>query len=66
MDTLGDPSERRYLVTIMCDTTPASLTITGSDVEGMEDDDIVAAGSQIICPTENYLAFEDGVFKQKG
>ena len=66
IDTLGDPSERRYLVTIMSDSTPASLAITGADVEGMEDGDIIATGSQIITPTDTYLAFEDGQFTIRG
>lgn len=66
VDTLGDPTERRYMVTIMSDVEPASLSITGADVEGMEDGDIIAVGSQIISPTDNYLAFADGEFKVKG
>lgn len=66
IDTLGDPGERRYLVTIMSDSTPASLAITGADVEGMEDGDIIATGSQIITPTDTYLAFEDGQFTIRG
>ena len=64
-DTLGDPTERRYLCTILADSTPASLTITGADVIGMKAGDIIAIGSQIITPTENFLAFEDGLFKNK-
>lgn len=65
VDTLGDPDERRYLCTIMSDVEPTSLQITGTDVIGMEDGDIIAVGSQIISPTSNYLAFEDGNFKMK-
>lgn len=65
IDTLGDPQERRYLCTIMSDVEPANLTISGTDVVGMEDGDIIAVGSQIISPTSTYLAFEDGVFKPK-
>ena len=65
IDTLGDPEDRRYMCTIMSDTEPATLTITGADVIGMEDGDTIAVGSQIISPTGNYLAFEDGVFKPK-
>ena len=63
MDSVGDPGERRFIVTIMSDVEPASLTVTGADVEGMADVDIVACGSQIISPTDTYLAFEDGLFK---
>ena len=62
MDTLGDPSERKSLVTIMSDSDPVSLSITGSDVIRMEDGDIIACGSQIITPTDVYLAFQDGEF----
>ena len=62
IDTLGDPSERRYMVTIMSDSDPVSLSITGTDVIGMEDGDIIACGSQIITPTDVYLAFQDGEF----
>lgn len=62
IDTLGDPSERRYMVTIMSDSDPVSLSINGSDVIGMEDGDIIACGSQIITPTDVYLAFQDGEF----
>lgn len=64
-DTLGDPTERRYLCTILSDDTPASLNITGADVIGMKSGDIIALGSQIISPTDNYIAFEDGLFKNK-
>lgn len=66
MDTLGDPAERRYMVTILADSTPASLSITGADVIGMKSGDIVALGSQIITPTDTYLAFEDGEFTIRG
>lgn len=66
VDTLGNPDDRRYIATIMADVEPATLTgLTGSDVIGMQDGDIIAVGSQIISPTSNYLAFEDGNFKQK-
>ena len=45
--------------------TPASLTIDGSDVEGVPDDYVFAAGSELITPDADYIAFEDGVFTQK-
>lgn len=51
---------------ILADETPASLTIDGSDVDGLSDDDILAPGSIIISPSKNYIAFEEGVFTEKG
>ena len=51
---------------ILADDTPASLTIDGSDVEGVNDDSIFAAGSVIIAPAANYVCCEDGeAFIQK-
>lgn len=51
---------------ILSDTTPASLTIDGSDVDGLGDADIIAAGSVLVTPSKNYIAFENGVFTEKG
>lgn len=51
---------------ILSATAPASLTITGADVDGLNNDDVLAAGSVIITPSKNYIAFEDGVFTEKG
>lgn len=53
-------------VVLLSSETPASLEITGADVEGLNDDDVIAAGSVLITPSKNYIAFEDGVFTQKG
>ena len=53
------------IVTIVSSTTPASLNITGADVEGLPDDFILAAGSVIITPTTNYVAFGEGEFTEK-
>jgi len=53
-------------VVLLSSETPASLEITGADVEGLNDDDVIAAGSVLITPSANYIAFEDGVFTQKG
>jgi len=44
---------------------PSSLEITGADVDGLNDDDIIAAGSVLITPNANFIAFEDGVFTEK-
>lgn len=54
------------IVTIVSDTTPSSLTITGADVDGLKDDYVIAAGSVLVTPDENYIAFADGEFTQKG
>lgn len=54
------------IVLVVSSTTPASLTITGSDVEGLKDDYVLAAGSVIVTPNKNYIAFVDGTFTEKG
>lgn len=41
-----------------------NFQLTGADVEGMNDDDLIAAGSIICTPTANYIAYEDGMFAQ--
>lgn len=46
--------------------TPSSLEISGEDVEGMSEGEVIAVGSVLITPTANYIAFTDGVFTQKG
>lgn len=54
--------------TLLCDETPAEdrLELTGADVEGFNDGDVIAAGSVLITPTNNYIAFADGTFIKKG
>lgn len=59
-----DGSEAKRVV-LLSDSTPASLTVTGADVEGMSQGDVIAAGSVLITPGANYIAFEDGVFTEK-
>lgn len=54
-----------YLAVIVSEDTPADLNVTGADVEGMNNDDRLAAGSVIITANGNYVAFEDGVFTKK-
>ena len=44
---------------ILSDQTPASLKINGSDVDGLADDMKLAAGSMIIAPDADYIAFEE-------
>ena len=53
------------IVLVVSSTTPASLTITGADVDGLKDDYVLAAGSVLVTPSKNYIAFEDGVFTEK-
>ena len=53
-------------VVLLSDTAPASLDITGADVEGLNDSDVIAMGSVLITPSANYIAFADGVFTEKG
>ena len=53
-------------VVLLSDSTPASLTVTGADVPGLNNDDVIATGSVLITPTANYIAFADGVFTEKG
>ena len=55
----------RVMAIILADEAPSSLEITGADVDGLNDDDVIAAGSVLITPDANYIAFEDGVFTEK-
>ena len=50
---------------IVSEEEPESLEITGADVEGLGDKDIIATGSVLITPDTNYIAVEDGVFMAK-
>ena len=53
-------------VVLLASDTPSSLSMTGADVPGLNNDDVIAAGSVIIAPSKNYIAFEDGTFTEKG
>lgn len=57
--------EDKGIVLTVSSTTPASLTITGADVDGLPSDYVLATGSVIVTPEKNYIAFEDGVFTEK-
>ena len=61
----GSLDDHIWRTVIVADETPASLTITGADVDGMQDNDVLAVGSVLITPDKNYIAFADGVFTQK-
>lgn len=57
---------QRWQVVIMSQSTPASLNLTGADVDGMEDTSVIAAGSVLLTPDKTYLAFVDGTFTERG
>lgn len=52
---------------LLCDETPTAerLELTGADVEGLNSGEIICAGSVLITPEANYIAFTDGVFTKK-
>lgn len=53
-------------VLLLSSETPASLNISGADIDGMSADYVFAVGSVLITPDANYIAFSDGVFTAKG
>lgn len=55
-----------YVALIVSETEPSASTVTGADVDGMNDDDRLAAGSVILTPSSNWVAFSDGEFSAKG
>lgn len=59
-------SGARIRAVLIADETPESLNLTGADVEGWQEDDIIAVGSTLITPDGNFIAFEDGVFQAAG
>lgn len=64
-ETTAFISHTKGRVVLLSSETPASLTIDGSDVTGVPDDYVFAAGSELITPDADYIAFEDGAFTQK-
>jgi hypothetical protein len=50
---------------IVSETEPASLEITGADVDGLADTNRIAAGSVILTPGKTYIAFSDGKFTER-
>lgn len=56
-----------HRVVLVSSTDPSNdpLYITGADVDGLNDSDVIAAGSVLITPSANYIAFEDGSFSAK-
>ena len=63
LDKDGTP---KVQATFVSPDTPSSLEVSGADVEGMAEGEVIATGSVLITPDKNYIAFEDGVFTQKG
>lgn len=61
----GNLNKRAYLALLVADETPSSLEITGADVEDMDDDTVITAGSIMYTPDGTYMAYSDGVFAQK-
>lgn len=62
---IGAPAGAVVRAVILSSTAPSSLNLTGADVDGLGESDIIAAGSLIITPNKNYIAFQDGVFTEK-
>ena len=50
---------------LLSGAAPGSLSIGGGDVEELNADDVIAAGSVLITPEKNYIAFADGAFTEK-
>ena len=59
-------TEKKGIAVILSQETPASLSISGADVEGFASDYVFAVGSVLITPSANYIAFSDGEFTAKG
>ena len=60
----GDGSVAKRVL-LLSDETPSSLELTGADVPGLNEEDVLAAGSVLITPEVNYIAFTDGSFTAK-
>ena len=43
-----------------------SIELTGEDVNGLNDEYVLANGCVIIEPSKNHVSLEDGVFTKKG
>lgn len=58
---------KAYRCLVLSTEDPASdpLTLTGADVSGLNNNDVIAAGSLLISPGANYIAFGDGSFSEK-
>lgn len=54
-----------WYLAVMTSTSMVDGVISGKDVEGASDDDRFVAGSGIITPGGNVIAFEDETFNTK-
>lgn len=59
-------TELRGKVTIASDEEPASLEITGADVDGLPNDYVLSVGSMLFAPGKVYIATDDGSFSDMG
>lgn len=55
-----------WRVVLTATEAPDSLQLTGADVDGMDDNIRFEAGSVLLTPDGNYIAFEDGNFSGEG
>jgi hypothetical protein len=60
-----DGSDAHRVVLLVNQDVGDSVEITGAQVPGLKPDDVVAAGSVLITPGANYIAFADGMFTKK-
>ena len=61
-----DGSDAHRVVLLSDDDAGDSVELTGANVPGLNSDDVIAAGSVLITPEANYIAFTDGTFTKKG
>lgn len=54
----------KVVALLASEDTPESFNITGADVDGLQDDDVVARGSLLITTKTKYFAFDDGTFTE--
>lgn len=43
----------------------SSLEITGEDVNGLENNVIIGAGTSLLAPNKNLIAYQDGVLSER-
>lgn len=61
----GEDGTKWWQVVLTADADPDTLNLTGADVDNLNDELGLAAGSVLITPSSNYIAFADGVFTLK-
>lgn len=65
IEILKPLTAKKGVCIIITEKTPERLAVTGADVPGVADDYVFAAGSVIVAPDADYIAFRDGVFERK-